>query len=131
MTPSDLHRRIMLAYGAGDSRLFRNNTGLGWVGAVVPVEGGILIRSPRPLHAGLCVGSSDLIGWHSRVITQADVGRRIAQFLAIEAKTGKARPTAQQRAFIAAVLGAGGLAGVARGVDDVDRILRPDHHDPR
>lgn len=124
--PHDLHRRIMLAHGTGDERLFRNNVGVGWAGRVVRVDGGILIADPRPLHAGLCEGSSDLIGWRTVEIRPEHVGHRIAVFAAIEAKTGSGRPSKLQRAFLDAVRNAGGLAGVARNVEDAADILRGD-----
>ena len=122
--PHDLHRRIMLACGTGDARLFRNNVGIGWVGATRRLtQGGILLLGARPLHAGLCVGSSDLIGWRSVIIRPENVGRRLAVFVAIEAKTGGAVLTKEQRAFIAAVNKAGGIAGVAKSTEDAQRIL--------
>jgi len=71
----------------------------------------------------LCVGSSDLIGWRSVTVRPEDVGRRLAVFVAIEAKTGGARLTKEQRAFVEAVRAAGGLAGVARSVEDAAALL--------
>ena len=63
---------------------------------------------------GLCEGSSDLIGWVSREITPDMVGKRIAQFLAVETKSPKGRASSEQKNFIAAVKKAGGAAGIAR-----------------
>ena len=122
--PSDLHRLIMLACGQGAARLFRNNTGLGWVGDVRRLDGGaVLIHGARPLHAGLCEGGADLIGWRTIMVTPDMVGRTLAIFTAIEAKTGKARLSTGQARFIEAVLRAGGIAGVARSVQDAQLLL--------
>jgi hypothetical protein len=57
-------------------------------------------------------------------ITPDMVGRRIAQFMAVEVKTPTGRLSDDQIKFIAAVTKAGGLAGVARSSDDAMRIIR-------
>ena len=101
---------IRLEHGAGPARLWRNNTG-----ALKDATG-------RLVRYGLCPGSSDLIGLRTRIITEADLGHRFAQFVAIEVKD-QGRLTAQQQAFITMVQQAGGMAGVARSVDDARRIL--------
>lgn len=102
---------IRLALGSGPARLFRNNTGA------------LKDSTGRLVRYGLCQGSSDLIGLRTRVITETDLGHRFAQFVAIEVKD-RAKPTAEQEAFIQMVLQAGGLAGVARSIDDARAILR-------
>jgi hypothetical protein len=120
----DLHRRILLACGKGDTRLFRNNTGQGWVGEASRwADGLVVIKHARPFHAGLCQGSSDLIGWRSVVVTPDMVGQTVAVFVAIEAKTGSGRPSEAQRLFLAAVKGAGGIAGIARSPEDAELLL--------
>jgi hypothetical protein len=105
------------------ARLFRNNTGMAWQGQVRKNrDGSITISDPRPLHAGLVVGGSDLIGWLPVRITQEMVGDTIAVFTAVEVKAGtKASP--EQLAFIAAVKKAGGRAGIARTENDLSEIL--------
>ena len=57
-------------------------------------------------------GCSDIIG-------QMVDGR----FLAIEVKAPKKYPSKEQRQFLATVNEAGGAAGVARSVEDVEKIL--------
>lgn len=113
-TGTGLLHRIMLAIGSRpDVRIFRNNVALAWVGKSRRLtDGTVIIKDARPLHAGLCIGSSDLIGYTSRIITAADVGKRIAIFTAIESKDG-GRPSKEQKAFILAVKNAGGIAGLA------------------
>jgi hypothetical protein len=102
---------IRLALGSGLSRLWRNNTG-----ALKDATG-------RLVRYGLCQGSSDLIGLRTVTITPDMVGQQLAQFVAIEVKD-RSRPTAEQQAFIAMVLQAGGLAGIARSVEEARAILR-------
>ena len=122
-------QRILLACGSGSVRLWRNNVGTGWAGLATKVTpgnlrtvsqalrpGDVVIRQGRPLHAGLCVGSSDLIGY--RVVD------RVAQFVALEVKSATGRPTAQQVQFLDHINAVGGLAGIARSVDDAAAILR-------
>jgi hypothetical protein len=122
-------QQILLAYGSGSVRLWRNNVGTGWAGQATKVSAGnrqaiaaglrpgdVVIRQGRPLHAGLCVGSSDLIGY--RVVD------RVAQFVALEVKSATGRPTAQQVQFLDHINAVGGLAGIARSVDDAAAILR-------
>jgi hypothetical protein len=51
------------------------------------------------------------------------VGTEIAVFAAVEVKAAKGRATEQQKAFIEHIRNAGGLAGVARSVDEAKSIL--------
>lgn len=88
-------------------RLFRNNTGR------------IQAKSGAWVQFGLCVGSSDLIGWKSRQIMPEDVGKRIAVFVAVEAKSLNGRLTEEQEAFLGCVAEAGGIAIEARSVEDL------------
>lgn len=116
--------KIMLFLGQRrDVKIFRNNTGSGWVGkrGKAP-EGAILLIDPRPLNAGLCKGSSDLIGFTSVVVTQDMVGKSVAIFTAIEVKQD-AKVSPEQQNFIDVVKDAGGFAGVARNEEDAARIV--------
>ena len=98
-----------------DVRMFRNNVGTGWQGQVVSKElGAVVIQNARPLHAGLCVGSSDLIGWKTVTITPDMVGQQVAIFVAAEVKTATGRLTGEQSNFLTKVRDAGGLAVVIR-----------------
>ena len=125
MSEHEIQQRILLACRSGTTRLWRNNVGTGWAGQATQIRrrgmlavepGDVLVRNARPLHAGLCTGSSDLIGYR-----QID---GVAQFVAIEVKSERGRLTAEQQAFIELVQGMGGMAGVARSVDDARSILR-------
>lgn len=132
MTEQELQQRILLACGRGDSRLFRNNVALGWVGQPQVIRqpvtlqlqpGDVVIRNARPLHAGLCPGSADLIGWRTITITPDIVGHPIAVFTSIEVKAPRGRASAEQLAWDATVRRAGGLSGIARSVEDGHGIL--------
>jgi hypothetical protein len=95
MGEADLMRRIQVALSANGARLFRNNVGV--------------LKDARGQYVayGLCKGSSDLIGW-----------TKTGRFLAIEVKTEGGKTTEEQKRFIEAVNLSGGLAFVARSVDE-------------
>ena len=131
-----IQQSILLACGSGDVRLWRNNVGTGWAGQATRITAGnlravasqlrpgdVVIRGGRPLHAGLCVGSSDLIGYSALVVRPEHVGQRLAVFAAVEVKTERGRPSAEQTRFINHIEQAGGKAGIARSVSDAHRIL--------
>ena len=68
-------------------------------------------------------GGSDLIGYRRVRITPEMVGQEIAQFAAVEVKTARGRVRPEQQQFIEHVRGAGGVAGIARSVDDAQLLL--------
>ena len=112
---SEQVRTIQLAC-APYARLFRANTGLAWTGdARKQADGSILIREPRPFKSGV-VGMADLTGW--RVVD--------GRYVALEVKSGSGRASKEQRAFIAAVLDGGGIAGVVWSVDEALALVRPE-----
>lgn len=90
----------MMECSRGRVRLFRNN-----VGALQNARG-------EWVQYGLAPGSADLIGWVD------------GRFAAIEVKSARGIITDAQNRFIATVRDAGGVAGVARSVEDAHRILR-------
>lgn len=120
-------RRILDAVGRlPAARLFRNNVGMGWVGEWTRRrDGSIVIRNPRPLHAGLIAGSGDYIGWVSYVVRPEDVGRTLAIFASIESKDGKGRLEEDQRRWRDNVRAAGGIAIEARSPEEAMEALRP------
>lgn len=118
MREGELIRRILLKASESGVRLFRNNTGVGWVGTVVTKTPRLIVlKDYRIMHAGLVVGGSDLVGWTPVEIHQGHVGTTRAIFTAIEAKTGRLKPTHEQESFLAAVERAGGIARVMREGD--------------
>jgi hypothetical protein len=105
-----IQQHIRLATSRGNCRLFRNNTG-----TLRDING-------RPVTFGLCKGSADLIGWRSVTITPEMVGQQIAVFASIEVKAATGRVKPEQQQWLDAVQAAGGIAGVARSVEDALRI---------
>jgi hypothetical protein len=97
-----LQNEIRLELGKRKNvRMFRNN--VGQIGAV---------------NFGLCVGSSDLIGFQSVTITPEMVGQKVAVFTAFEIKTPKGKPTPAQTKFIEMVRSFGGIGAIVRSVGD-------------
>jgi hypothetical protein len=109
-----IQQEIRLAVSKGDTRVFRNNTGT------------LRDANGRPVTFGLCKGSADLIGWRTVTITPEMVGQRIAVFTSIEVKTATGRLRPEQQQWLDAVQAAGGIAGVARSVEDALRITTAD-----
>lgn len=120
-----LVRRILVATSSADARLFRQNVGMAWVGDIVErTRTRLVLENYRPLHAGLCEGSSDTIGLSRVLITPDMVDSRVAVFTAIEAKTAKGRVSPKQQNFIGFVQQFGGIAGVARSPDEAVQIIK-------
>ena len=112
MSEAVIQQQIRLALGSGPVRLWRNNTGT------------LPDRQGRPVRFGLCKGSSDLIGLRTITIGPEHVGQTMAVFAAVEVKSATGRPTPDQRAFIDTVQSMGGIAGIARSVEDAAAILQ-------
>jgi hypothetical protein len=111
MSEQAIQQRIRLACSRGDTRLWRNNTGR------LRDERGQLVTF------GLCPGSADLIGYRTVTITPGMVGTTLAVFAAVEVKTATGRPTSEQTAFLEHVTAAGGIAGIARSVEEAQALL--------
>ncbi len=102
-----LQNEIRLELGKHKNvRLFRNN--VGQIGG---------------LSFGLCVGSSDLIGFQSVTVTPEMVGQKIAVFTAIEVKTDKGKVSPAQTKFTEMVKSFGGKSAIVRSVDDAVSVL--------
>jgi hypothetical protein len=106
-----IQQEIRIACSNGDTRLFRNNTGT------------LRDQHGRPVQFGLCKGSADLIGWRTVTITPDMVGQQVAVFASIEVKTATGRLRPEQQQWLETVQAAGGIAGVARSVEDAQRIV--------
>jgi hypothetical protein len=91
----------------------------------------------QPVRFGF-KGLADIIGWRSIIRHESSGVDKsaavlpglkppgefyVAKFIAIEVKAPGKQPTREQAAFLAAVTRAGGLAIVARSVDDVRKAL--------
>ncbi len=68
-------------------------------------------------------GGSDLIGYRKVTVTPEMVGQEIAQFAAVEVKTPRGRVRPEQQRFIDHVRSVGGVAGIARSVEEAQSIL--------
>jgi len=111
---------------------FRNNTGMGWAGKAQKIRatgnilvqpGDVIVRNARPLHAGLCEGSSDIIGVKTVVITEDMIGQTVGIFVAPEVKTKKGKASAKQEIFMDNINKAGGIAGVVRSPEEAEELL--------
>ena len=109
-----IQQHIRLTCGTGATRLFRNNTGT------------LRDQHGRPVSFGLARGSADLIGWTIRTITPEMVGQQVAVFTSVEVKTPTGRVKPEQQQWLDVVQAAGGIAGVARSVEDALRITTAD-----
>lgn len=98
MSEGKILKKLQILFTAVGARVFRNNVGL------------FETKDGRKIRTGLCVGSSDLIGWVPMVVTPEMVGKRVAVFASIEVKTANTRTTPVQHAWIQAVNTAGGIA---------------------
>ncbi len=105
MTEAALLQALLLRSSELGARLFRNQVGR------------YQLADGRWLSSGLCVGSSDLIGWAPNGL-----------FVAVEVKRPGRDTTTKKRKqsqgdFIAAVRQAGGIGGVVRSVADLEALL--------
>jgi len=109
-----IQNRILLALSEAGCTVWRNETSGAWVGKQIHRDGDqVTLINAHMMTFGLAVGSSDIIG-----ITPE------GRFLAVEVKTPKGRPTKEQLRFIEAVRAAGGIAGIARSVEEALDLIR-------
>jgi len=136
MSESVFVKQLLKNYSRRNVRLFRNNRGQFYTIDCVKALIGLLMsgkfseaidyakRQMRMVRAGIeAPGSSDLIGWQSVVISPEMVGKTVAVFLAIEAKTATGRATAEQIQFVDVVKRAGGKSGIVRSDTDALAVL--------
>lgn len=110
---------VRLLWSKLGGRVFRNNVGEAWLGqSFRERDGSIRIANPVRVKYGLCVGSSDLIGWKPVTITPNMVGMRIAQFVALEVKRPGQKLRPEQQSFLEATIKAGGCGWVVSGDQD-------------
>jgi len=123
-------RRLQVHATKIGARLFRQNTGMAWVGKtrrlsagdrVIAKDGDVLIRGARPFHAGV-KGMSDLGGWVPVKITPDMVGQTIGVCVQVEVKENT-KATPEQITWINAVKGAGGFAGIAHNEEELEKIV--------
>lgn len=108
MSESQILAKVRLKASKLHYTLWRNN-----IGAYMDAKG-------HWIKYGVCnPGGSDLIGYREITITPDMVGKKIAQFCAIEVKTPNGKIKKEQALFLSAINLAGGVAYVARSEDDV------------
>lgn len=124
--------RAMMAISKHGATVWRNNTGMGWAGksiALAPGEtyrakgGERLVFAARPLKAGLCEGSADLIGFKTVTITPDMVGKKVAVFHAWEVKDGNGRLSPAQKHFLDHINCGGGFAVEIRSVAQAEQAI--------
>lgn len=101
---------------------------MAWVGTVVSrTPTTITLKNYRPLHAGLHIGSGDLLGWRTIVVTPEMVGTKISQFVSIEVKSPNARTDRKraedQKNWRDAVNAAGGVGVQVTSVAEATQAL--------
>lgn len=106
-------KRIWLAVSRAGARLFRNN-----VGALEDKTG-------RWVRFGVGgKGGSDYIGFMPVKILPEHVGRTFAVFTALEVKGSGTKVQPEQVDFVQLVRKAGGIAGIAYGVEEAINIVQ-------
>ena len=133
MREAEIQRDIHIKASSLGCRLFRNNVAKSWVGKTIGpfnsfktfplAPGDIIIRNPRRFHAGLCKGSSDLIGWTPITITEDMVGKQVAVFTAIEVKAKTGRATKEQRIFLETIDSSGGLSVLLKSAKSLQSTI--------
>lgn len=109
---ADVNRAIASwARASADVILWRNSRGV----AELP-NGARITYGVGPNSA------ADWIGYQIVQVTPEMVGKRLAIFLAIEAKRQGADPTDDQYKFLSQIQFDGGISGCARSADDCERI---------
>ena len=117
---------IQHGFSRGTCRLWRNNVGQSLTGSDYTWAGSsCVVKKAEWIRYGLCVGSSDLIGFRKIKITPEMVGKEVAQFVAIEVKSKRGRTSQVQKSFLDLVESMGGRAGVARSLTDAKDIIGP------
>ncbi len=124
MKEKNIQTQIMFALSKLNVRIFRNNVGQAWAGkSYATKDGKRVIENAYPVKFGLCVGSSDLIGWKTMTVTPEMVGTKIAVFCAVEVKTATGRASKEQKNFIDKLTNDGGFAGIARDADEAAAVV--------
>lgn len=129
-----IRKEIELAIGGnGKTTLLANVSGQGVVGRVGPIVPGELTWVDNARHISFGLGAKpgkgkgagfpDLIGWTEVEITPEMVGLNLAVFTGIEVKKENKKPSEIQQKRISLIRSAGGMAGVARSVEDAQEII--------
>lgn len=117
MNEHDIQNLIRIEFSRlyPNALLFRSNVGQAWTGSKFihnKQDRTLTIYDPRPFNTGLPDGFSDLLG----VLPGGKA-------LFLEIKTPKGKPSEAQTNFLAQVSSVGAIAGVARSIEDVIKII--------
>lgn len=113
MKENEIQAKIRMAAHKFGLTLFRNNRG-----KFKTLDG------QRIVDAGLSAdGSGDLIGWKKITVTPDMVGKEIAIFCSVEVKSAKGVISPKQEHFKRVVSNSGGIAIIARSVEDLSLVL--------
>lgn len=122
-TGTALMNRCLIALSKAGATVWRNTVATGWAGKSFSLSRGEVYRArggervvldAYPIKAGLCLGSGDIIGLVTVIVTPDMVGRRFAVFGSWEAKDGLGRATKEQSHFAEFVTAAGGIGEIIR-----------------
>lgn len=128
---TNLVRKIILNASAIGNKLWRQNSGQGWVGKSTVIKrretvflnpGDVVIENARPFHSGF-VGQPDAGGWVSVVITPDMVGKTVAIACQVEVKKLDGVEAVAQQKFGEMALEMGVRWGFARSIEDSVRIM--------
>lgn len=128
-----LQQNALAEVGASAThRLWRNATGTYHAGKVVargPKKvtlrpGDVVLRGGTTVHAGLCVGSSDLVGIVSVPVRILPPDGVVGLFAGIELKVPGNGAKPHQRKWLDVIRDLGGVAGVAHSAEEIMDILR-------
>ena len=113
-TETKLMNLILIALSQAGCTVWRVETAGAWVGRQIHKDGNtVTLANARMFRTGLCTGGSDILGIAPN-----------GAFMAVEVKTKTGRVSPEQQTFINAVRAAGGIAGVARSVEDALKLIR-------
>lgn len=139
-------KRIMLAASRLGQTVWRNNVGKAWMGkrlafayvTLVDSRGNshvfapgdvVVLKQARFVEFGLVVGASDLIGIEQMIVTEADVGRTLGVFVALEVKSKTGRASREQKKFLGHIANHGGLAAIVRSPSDIPSNYKTEKKD--
>ena len=91
-------------------------------------KGDVVIKKARRFHAGLALGSHDLIGWNPFKISEDHLGKTIARFTSMEIKTINTAITKEQKNWKEAVNQAGGTSEIIYDENYALEILANEQH---
>ena len=124
MSESQIMREGWAEMVKAGGKLWRNNVGQGIVGKSRWVGRTAMVENASRVQYGLCVGSPDLVGHLSTVITHDMVGKRIAIAVYAEAKTPEGRIRPEQEGFLETAKADGAISFVFRSAAEAVEKLR-------